>query len=278
MRLLLSLSLLGLGTTIVLAGTAGRADAGAARATATATQVRAARADVDRYRLLAWTFQRVAEEPRTPTSYSYRRSSDPSYLEWTLEQWQRTAYEARGHALARLRRQTHRKLPHAPKLHAVLGARIAFDRTLTVDLRRIYPGRVSKRFASARGPSAQRTLALWERRSAAAALLVAAHPLRARRAAHPRRGLLDASDPLDGEFLCIHRFEGSWTANTGNGYYGGLQMDWPFMRTYGSDYLARWGTADGWPAWAQLEVAERAYRSGRGFWPWPNSARACGLL
>jgi hypothetical protein len=25
-------------------------------------------------------------------------------------------------------------------------------------------------------------------------------------------------------------------------------------------------------------VAERAYRSGRGFYPWPNSARACGLI
>jgi hypothetical protein len=25
-------------------------------------------------------------------------------------------------------------------------------------------------------------------------------------------------------------------------------------------------------------VAERAYRSGRGFYPWPNTARACGLI
>jgi hypothetical protein len=276
---LLSLSLLGLGATIVLVGTAGRADAGAARAATTAkAQVRTTRADVDRYRLLAWTFQRVAQEPQTPTSYSYRRSSDPSYLAWTLEQWQRTAYEARGHALARLRRETHRKLPHAPRLHAVLGARIAFDRTLTVRLRRIYPGKVPKRFTSARASTARATLELWDRRSAAAALLVAAHPARAKAAVRAQRGLLDATDPLDGEFLCIHRFEGSWTANTGNGYYGGLQMDRTFMRMYGSDYLDRWGTADAWPAWAQLEVAERAYRSGRGFLPWPNSARACGLL
>src|SRR5438876_5647928 len=27
------------------------------------------------------------------------------------------------------------------------------------------------------------------------------------------------------QWLCIHHYEGSWTANTGNGYYGGLQMD-----------------------------------------------------
>ena len=32
---------------------------------------------------------------------------------------------------------------------------------------------------------------------------------------------------------CIHEGEGSWTANTGNGYFGGLQMsDW-FMHHYG---------------------------------------------
>jgi hypothetical protein len=246
--------------------------------------VRSTRADVDRYRLLAWTFQRVAREPRTPTSYSYRRSSDPSYLAWTLERWERTAYEARARALARLRRETHRALPHAPGLHAVLGARIAFSRRLTTDLRRISAGPVAKGFAAARASTGEATLALWQRRAAAAALRlaaalrVAAHPPRARTALRARRRLLDAGGPLDGEFLCIHRFEGSWTANTGNGYYGGLQMDRAFMRTYGADYLDRWGTADAWPAWAQLEVAERAYRAGRGFWPWPNSARACGLL
>jgi Transglycosylase-like domain len=76
---------------------------------------------------------------------------------------------------------------------------------------------------------------------------------------------------------CIHRLEGSWTANTGNGYYGGLQMDLAFQRAYGWRYLRRWGTADSWPPWAQLRTAENARRS-RGYWPWPNTARACGLL
>jgi hypothetical protein len=79
-------------------------------------------------------------------------------------------------------------------------------------------------------------------------------------------------------FMCIHRHEGPWTARTGNGYYGGLQMDLSFQRTYGADFLARWGTADRWPPAAQIVVADRAYRSGRGFTPWPNTARACGLL
>ena len=43
----------------------------------------------------------------------------------------------------------------------------------------------------------------------------------------------DIPDWLRQAFLCIHSYEGGWTSNTGNGYYGGLQMDWGFMRTYG---------------------------------------------
>lgn len=100
----------------------------------------------------------------------------------------------------------------------------------------------------------------------------------ARELAETRAALAPKIDPLAADFACIHRYEGSWSANTGNGYYGGLQMDLGFQRSYGSDYLSRYGTADAWPASAQLAVAERAYRAGRGFWPWPNSARLCGLL
>lgn len=71
---------------------------------------------------------------------------------------------------------------------------------------------------------------------------------------------------------------GNWSINTGNGYYGGLQMDASFQSRYGADYVRRWGTADNWPTWAQLQAAVRAYRSGRGFYPWPNTARVCGLI
>jgi Transglycosylase-like domain len=84
--------------------------------------------------------------------------------------------------------------------------------------------------------------------------------------------------PHRSEFLCIHRFEGSWTANTGNGYYGGLQMDAVFQRLYGADLFRRKGTADHWTPLEQIWVAERAYRRGRGFYPWPNTARFCGLI
>jgi hypothetical protein len=86
-------------------------------------------------------------------------------------------------------------------------------------------------------------------------------------------------------FMCIHRGEGSWTSNTGNGYYGGLQMDYGFMGTYGRQLLyPNWPsrtptvTADHWTPAEQISVAIRAYYSGRGFFPWPNTARRCGLI
>jgi hypothetical protein len=78
------------------------------------------------------------------------------------------------------------------------------------------------------------------------------------------------------EWLCIHRYEGSWT-DPNAPYYGGLQMDLSFQRAHGWDALQRWGTADNWHPLTQMWVAERAYKT-RGFYPWPNTARYCGLL
>jgi hypothetical protein len=84
------------------------------------------------------------------------------------------------------------------------------------------------------------------------------------------------------QWMCIHRFERhpaqGWATRTGNGYYGGLQMDLVFQRMYGPELLRRKGTANRWKAYEQMWVAERAYRSGRGFYPWPNTARSCGLI
>lgn len=79
-------------------------------------------------------------------------------------------------------------------------------------------------------------------------------------------------------WLCIHRYEGDWDANTGNGYFGGLQMDLAFQQAYGPELLEAKGTADRWTPLEQMQVAERAYQDGRGFYPWPNTARMCGLL
>jgi hypothetical protein len=79
------------------------------------------------------------------------------------------------------------------------------------------------------------------------------------------------------QWLCIHRYEGSWT-DPNAPYYGGLQMDLSFQRAYGAGLLDAQGTADHWSPLQQMWVAERAHAAGRGFYPWPNTARFCGLL
>ncbi len=108
-------------------------------------------------------------------------------------------------------------------------------------------------------------------------------PLNTRRALHfwrrhARHVLrLAAHPPHKRGWLCIHRFEASWS-DSGDPYWGGLQMDRGFMRTYAPRLLLRRGLADRWTALEQMWVAERAHRSGRGYSPWANTARACGLL
>ena len=88
---------------------------------------------------------------------------------------------------------------------------------------------------------------------------------------------LAAHPPHKSGWLCIHHFEGSWS-DSGDPYWGGLQMDRGFMRTYAPGVLLRKGLADRWTPLEQMWVAERAHRSGRGYGPWPNTARSCGLL
>jgi hypothetical protein len=112
---------------------------------------------------------------------------------------------------------------------------------------------------------------LWQKRAVETRSEFAKHQAEIRR-------LQRAQNALTSDWACIHRYEGAWNSNTGNGYYGGLQMDWNFMSHYGSEFLARWGTADNWPVWAQVSAANRAKNSGRGYYPWPNTARACGLI
>lgn len=77
------------------------------------------------------------------------------------------------------------------------------------------------------------------------------------------------------DWLCIHRYEGSW-ADSGAPYWGGLQMDYGFQQSYGGWLLRHKGTADHWSPLEQIWVAVRASHS-RGFSPWPNTARDCGL-
>jgi hypothetical protein len=106
-------------------------------------------------------------------------------------------------------------------------------------------------------PGAKDALARWQARARVAR----------RQAQHP---------PHYSAFMCIHRFEGSWT-DSGAPFWGGLQMNYGFQATYGPWLLRTKGTADHWTPLEQIWVAEKAARS-RGFWPWPNTARYCGLL
>jgi hypothetical protein len=83
--------------------------------------------------------------------------------------------------------------------------------------------------------------------------------------------------PNRGAWRCIKTYEGSWT-DPDAPYWGGLQMDYSFQRTYGPYLLRKKGTANRWRPKEQMWTAEKARRSGRGFHPWPNTARRCGLI
>ena len=73
----------------------------------------------------------------------------------------------------------------------------------------------------------------------------------------------------------------TWNCNTGNGYYGGLQMDVSFERTYNWTAYKLWGNANKWPKNSQMLAADRAYNGyhgagARGLTPWPSSRREFG--
>lgn len=93
-----------------------------------------------------------------------------------------------------------------------------------------------------------------------------------------RHAVSSGSSWWERSFACVHAGEGAWTSDTGNGYFGGLQMDLTFQRSYAPWALRVFGTADNWPVAVQISTAIQAAVSGRGFQPWPNTARACGLL
>lgn len=84
--------------------------------------------------------------------------------------------------------------------------------------------------------------------------------------------------PHERQFRCIHRHEGPWDANTGNGYYGGLQMDIAFQRDYARRLVRTKGRAHRWTPLEQIWAGEHALRAGRGFYPWPVAARSCGVI
>ena len=156
---------------------------------------------------------------------------------------------------------------------AAIGAGAAIDRAKAAE-RRPAATRVSDTAAVTRyRAETSRWLRVMGKPPAPARRL-SATAWRARALAARRQAL---SPPHKRQWLCIHRYEAAWHAHTGNGYYGGLQMDLTFQRFYAAGLLRAKGTADRWTPLEQMWVAERAHRDS-GFWPWPNTARLCGLL
>jgi hypothetical protein len=201
-------------------------------------------AKIDRYRTETWRWQRRMAKPLTPSARSERDLRDRTYRRWVLRTWKARAQRARRAAHRHLARRLFRYRAETWRWQRVMGRR---------------PPRAVRRKLRVPTPEhAWRAASRWERRAAQAR----------RRALNP---------PRKAAWLCIHRFEGPWD-DPHAPYFGGLQMDLAFMRTYGRHLLRRKGTADNWTPLEQIWVAERGYRSGRGFHPWPNTARFCGLI
>lgn len=83
-------------------------------------------------------------------------------------------------------------------------------------------------------------------------------------------GSAPGSGALNWPALAACESSGDWHANTGNGYYGGLQMNLGFWRTYGGLRFA--GRPDLASRVQQITVAVQGFRA-RGREPWPR----CGV-
>ena len=68
---------------------------------------------------------------------------------------------------------------------------------------------------------------------------------------------------------------GNWSANTGNGYYGGLQFSRRAWHSYGGEAYA--GTANYATRSQQIEIAEKVLTA-QGWKAWPTCARRAGVL
>jgi hypothetical protein len=76
---------------------------------------------------------------------------------------------------------------------------------------------------------------------------------------------------------CVRSKEGGLTSvNPAGPYYGWYQADADYQAAYGPEFYRQWGPGI-WHATAQVLTAYRGWRA-RGWNPWPNTARECGLL
>jgi transglycosylase-like protein len=81
-------------------------------------------------------------------------------------------------------------------------------------------------------------------------------------------------DDATWDLLAMCESSGNWAANTGNGYYGGLQFGLATWRGYGGAEFAAYphqATRE-----QQIAIAERLHAA-RGFQPWPACRAELGL-
>lgn len=103
-----------------------------------------------------------------------------------------------------------------------------------------------------------------------------------KRASRSRRMVVRTSDPepvSSGSGTVWDRLAeceagGNWRINTGNGYYGGVQMDMSFWRNYGGPAFA--SRPDLASREQQIIVAERGLKV-QGWGAWPACSRKLGL-
>ena len=79
-------------------------------------------------------------------------------------------------------------------------------------------------------------------------------------------------DPWDAVAQC--ESGGNWSANTGNGYFGGLQFTRGTWHSFGGKAFA--GTADQATRSEQIAVAEKVLRA-QGWRAWPTCSKKVGL-
>jgi hypothetical protein len=170
-----------------------------------------------------------------------------------------TAGSARLHLAVRTHTHTHELRLRATGAYRAEIQKFRRETWYWQHLMGLRPSPVSSRRTLAGASSAElhAVAVLWKHRASRA------H----RKAQHPPR--------MQG-WMCIHRYEGAWN-DRGGPYYGGLQMSYSFQEHWGGWLLARKGTADHWTPLEQIWTATKASRS-LGFYPWPNTARICGLL
>jgi resuscitation-promoting factor RpfA len=90
--------------------------------------------------------------------------------------------------------------------------------------------------------------------------------------AAPAQAVPVHQDPWDNVAQC--ESSGNWNANTGNGYYGGLQFSSGTWRSFGGGAYA--STANQATRSQQIAIAEKVLRA-QGWKAWPTCSRKIGV-